>query len=819
MGQYRIMGMSCAACVSRVEKAVRSVPGVTDCQVNLLTGSLRTKGTEKPEDILASVSAAGYRAEVDDPESAEMALQPDETGELLRRLIFSVCLMLPLMYLSMGVMMFNWPAPALLTADPKAAGIAEGILALAVALINRKFFINGTKGILHGSPNMDTLVALGSGVSFVYSAVTLCTASGIPTLYFESSAMILTLITVGKTLEARSKGRTADSLRGLISLTPAQARVERDGTEIRISADELREGEIFLIRAGERIPADGVVLSGDGATDESMLTGESLPVDKSAGDTIFCGTLNTAGFLRCRATRVGKDTALREIIRMVREASAGKAPVARLADRVASVFVPAVIGIAAVTALIWLLIGGGTEKAIMHAVSVLVISCPCAMGLATPVAIMVSTGLGARNGILFKTASAMETAGRTEIVALDKTGTVTAGDPEVCEIIPARGRETLERVARALEKESEHPLALAVRKAFGETDSGDPELCRFETLPGNGVRGEMDGKKVTGGSLRFTETVTDVPEKVRNDCERMSREGKTPILFTENGEWLGTVAVTDTLRKDSPEAVRQLQGMGIRVVMLTGDRETTARAIAGKVGIQEVFAGVLPSEKAVRIAELRRGGLVMMIGDGINDAPALKTADVSAAIGAGTDVAIDAADIVLMNDSLTDAAAAIRLGRAALRNIRQNLFWAFGYNLLLIPLAAGALTPWTELTVNPMLGALCMSLSSFCVVSNALRLNRLALRDASHDIKKSGKRRKHQTQDEVSIDMHVSGMMCPHCEATVRNALGALHGVRTVTADHITGRVTVIMAKDTDPSRLKETVEACDYTVTEMKLT
>ena len=812
---YRVTGMSCAACAARVEKAALSVKGVTHCEVNLLTGSMQITGNVSPDMIAGAVRAAGYEAKPVQALEAE-DLEDRLTPQLLRRLILSVCFLLPLLYLSMGYVMLHLPLPAVLAGDPVRIGLLEAILSAAVLAVNRHFFINGTKGAVHLSPNMDTLVALGAGVSFLYSLYILLSAGKEPEmlhgLYFESAAMIVTLINVGKTLEARSRGKTTDAIRDLMLLAPDTVCVVRNGEEVRIPAQEAERGDVFIVRAGEKIPVDGVILEGGCAVNEAMLTGESMPADKTAGDRVSGGTVCITGYIRCKAEKVGQDTALQQIIRMVREASASKAPAARTADRAAGYFVPAVICIAAVTAAIWLICGAGIQKALTHAVSVLVISCPCALGLATPVAIMVATGTGAKNGILFKNAAAIETAGRTEIAVLDKTGTVTTGTPSVTDVLPMKDRDKLIRVAYALEKRSEHPAAKAVEEAFRGLKPGELPLTDYRTLPGNGIQASSEIGTVTGGSLRYTEGLLSSAGIACEICEKLAAEGKTPLLFTAAGELIGIIAVADTVRPDSTEAVRQLHGMGIRTVMLTGDHEQTARNIARQAGIGEVTAEALPGDKARLVRSLRTEGIVMMVGDGINDAPALKAADVSAAVGGGTDTALDAADIVLLNNTVPDVAAAVRLGRATLRIIRENLFWAFFYNLLCIPLAAGVLTPLTGWTLSPMLGALCMSLSSFCVVSNALRLNRVCLRDSSHDImkKKEGKRK---PRAEKKIIMRIEGMMCPHCESTVRNALESIPGVLEADTDYRTGIARITALSGVGYEHLKTAVEACDYRV------
>ena len=786
MEQYNVTGMSCAACSARVEKAVSKVPGVTACSVSLLTNSMAVEGTASSESILRAVQEAGYGASRKDetPQSdsaREEALADHETPKLKKRLIASVGFLLVLMYFSMGHMMWGWPLPAWFDGNHVAMGLVQLLLAGIIMVINQSFFISGFRSLWRRSPNMDTLVALGSMASFVWSvyalfAMTKAQAEGnmqgvmtyMDEFYFESAAMILTLITVGKMLEARSKGKTTNALKSLMRLAPKTARLLRDGQEVTVPVAQVRKGDIFVVRPGESIPVDGVVLEGSSAVNEAALTGESIPADKNAGDAVSAATINQSGFLRCEATRVGEDTTLSQIIRMVSDAAATKAPVAKAADRVSGVFVPVVIGISLVTLLVWLLLGKEFAYALARGISVLVISCPCALGLATPVAIMVGSGLGAKNGILFKTAVCLEEMGKVRTVALDKTGTITMGEPVVTDIVPAEGTEAsgLLRAALALEARSEHPLAKAVVAKCAELGLTAAGVEDFSALPGNGLTALLDGERVTGGSVSYISSQAELSPALRDRAERLAGEGKTPLLFAQGGTILGMIAVADTVKPDSAQAVRELQGMGIRVVMLTGDNERTAKAIGGQVGVDEVIAGVLPDEKEGVIRRLKQQGRVAMVGDGINDAPALTRADIGVAIGAGADVAIDAADVVLMKSGLTDVPAAIRLSRATLRNIHENLFWAFLYNTIGIPLAAGCFVG-LGLTLNPMFGAAAMSLSSFCVVSNALRLNFCKLHDPRHD------RRRRAPEVQVRT-IKIEGMMCGHCEAAVKRALEAL---------------------------------------------
>ena len=838
MEQYNVTGMSCAACSARVEKAVSKVPGVTACSVSLLTNSMGVEGTAAPAQVIAAVQQAGYGASLKGAaQAAPDPLEDRETPVLKRRLMASLGFLLVLMYFSMGHMMWGWPVPAFFARNHVAMGLLELLLTVAVMVINQKFFISGFKSLWHRAPNMDTLVALGATAAFGYSTYALFAMTDAQVrgdmdgvmhfmmeLYFESAAMILTLITVGKMLEARSKGRTTDALKSLMKLAPKTATVVRGGAEAVIPVEQVQPGEEFVVRPGENIPVDGVVLEGSSAVNEAALTGESIPVDKAPGDPVSAATINQAGFIRCRATRVGQDTTLSQIIRMVSDAAATKAPIAKAADRVSGIFVPAVIAIAAVTTVVWLLLGRGAGFALARGISVLVISCPCALGLATPVAIMVGNGVGAKNGILFKTAVSLEQTGKVDIVALDKTGTITSGEPRVTDVVPAPGvgQDELVRAAFALEQKSEHPLARAVLD-YGRTAGLAPEpVTGFAALPGNGLRAVLQGRTLVGGSESFLDSQTRVPDAVRREGRRLAEQGKTPLYFAVDGRVLGLIAVADVIKEDSPQAVRELQNMGIHVVMLTGDNERTARAIGAQAGVDEVIAGVLPDGKEQVIRDLQRRGKVAMVGDGINDAPALTRADMGIAIGAGADVAIDAADIVLMKSRLSDVPAAIRLSRATLRNIHENLFWAFFYNTIGIPLAAGVFIP-LGLTLNPMFGAAAMSLSSFCVVSNALRLNWFKLRDPRHDQKRRGRRpgkqpARPQTTDqreELSMKrtIKIEGMMCPHCEARVKKALEALPGVTEAVASHEAGTAVVTLSEPVEDEALKKAVEEQDYTV------
>ncbi len=823
--------MSCAACSARVEKAVSEVNGVTACSVSLLTNSMGVEGTASPADIIAAVEKAGYGASEKGKSTknstarpAEDALEDKETPLLKKRLIYSVGFLAVLMYFSMGHSMWGWRLPAFFEGNHVAMGLAQLLLTVAVMVINQKFFINGFKGLVHGSPNMDTLVALGSSAAFVYSTYALfamtdaqlagdseAVMSYMHEFYFESAAMILALITVGKTLEARSKGKTTDALRGLMKLSPKTAVVIRDGQETEIPAEELAKGDIFIVRPGASIPADGTVVDGHSAVNESAVTGESVPADKAVGDRVFAATINQSGFLKCEAVRVGGDTALAEIIRMVGDAAATKAPIAKTADKVSGIFVPTVIAIAAITAAVWLLAGESVGFALARGISVLVISCPCALGLATPVAIMVANGVGAKNGILFKTAAAIEETGKTAIAVLDKTGTVTSGKPTVTDVIPAKCVSETELISEAysLEMQSEHPLAKAVTEYAEKNGSGRFEVTNFKALPGNGLTAFHENDALSAGNLKFAGTQADIPEDMITISEELSESGKTPLFFCKNRQLTGIIAVADTIKEDSKQAVSELKNMGIRVVMLTGDNERTAKAIASQAGIDEVISGVLPDGKEAVVRRLMTEGKTAMVGDGINDAPALTRADIGIAIGAGTDIAIDAADAVLMNSRLSDVPAAIRLSRAALRNIRQNLFWAFFYNVIGIPLAAGVLIPLFDLRLNPMFAAAAMSLSSFCVVSNALRLNLVNIRDTHKDKKIKIKKEK----KSMTITMKIEGMMCSHCEATVKKALEAVPTVASAEVSHEKGEAVVTLSAETPFDVLKKAVEDKDYKV------
>ena len=853
MEQYTVTGMSCTACSARVEKAVKAVPGVTSCSVSLLTNSMGVEGTASASAIVKAVQEAGYgaspKAAAAETPSAELdALADHETPRLKKRLIASLVFLAVLMYFSMGHMMWGWPLPHWFDGNHVAMGLVQLLLAGIVMVINQKFFISGFKGLLHRAPNMDTLVALGSSASFLWStyalfAMTRAQVDGndalvmhyMMELYFESAAMILTLITVGKMLEARSKGKTTDALKSLMKLAPQTATLLREGAEVTVPIAQVKKGDLFVVRPGENIPVDGLVLEGSSAVNESALTGESIPVDKTAGDKVSAATTNQSGFLKCEATRVGEDTTLAQIIRMVSDAAATKAPIAKIADTVSGFFVPAVISISVLTTLVWLLLGREFGYALARGISVLVISCPCALGLATPVAIMVGNGLGARNGILFKTAASLEAAGRTQIVALDKTGTITSGEPRVTDILPAGGvsESELLTLAASLEQKSEHPLAKAVL-AYAETETiACPDVTDFAALPGNGLSARLDGMEIYGGNAEFIATKASVPAELQAEAARLAAEGKTPLFFGGAGRLMGVIAVADTLKEDSPRAIRELQNMGIRVVMLTGDNQRTADAIGRQAGVDEVIAGVLPDGKEAVIRRLQESGKVAMVGDGINDAPALTRADTGIAIGAGTDVAIDAADVVLMNSRLSDVPAAIRLSRATLRNIHENLFWAFIYNIIGIPLAAGVFIPF-GLTLNPMFGAAAMSLSSFCVVSNALRLNLFDLHSTKHDRKPKSAAlpaapvqpaAAENTAEPVSAPvvkednamkktLHVEGMMCGHCEARVKKALEALPAVDEAVVSHEAGTAIVTLNAEVSDADLKKAVEDQDYKVT-----
>ena len=853
MEQYTVTGMSCAACSARVEKAVKAVPGVTSCSVSLLTNSMGVEGTASASAIVKAVQEAGYgaspKAAAAETPSAELdALADHETPRLKKRLIASLVFLAVLMYFSMGHMMWGWPLPHWFDGNHVAMGLVQLLLAGIVMVINQKFFISGFKGLLHRAPNMDTLVALGSSASFLWStyalfAMTRAQVDGndalvmhyMMELYFESAAMILTLITVGKMLEARSKGKTTDALKSLMKLAPQTATLLREGAEVTVPIAQVKKDDLFVVRPGENIPVDGLVLEGSSAVNESALTGESIPVDKAAGDKVSAATTNQSGFLKCEATRVGEDTTLAQIIRMVSDAAATKAPIAKIADTVSGFFVPAVISISVLTTLVWLLLGREFGYALARGISVLVISCPCALGLATPVAIMVGNGLGARNGILFKTAASLEAAGRTQIVALDKTGTITSGEPRVTDILPAEGvsESELLTLAASLEQKSEHPLAKAVL-AYAETETiACPDVTDFAALPGNGLSARLDGMEIYGGNAEFIATKASVPAELQAEAARLAAEGKTPLFFGGAGRLMGVIAVADTLKEDSPRAIRELQNMGIRVVMLTGDNQRTADAIGRQAGVDEVIAGVLPDGKEAVIRRLQESGKVAMVGDGINDAPALTRADTGIAIGAGTDVAIDAADVVLMNSRLSDVPAAIRLSRATLRNIHENLFWAFIYNIIGIPLAAGVFIPF-GLTLNPMFGAAAMSLSSFCVVSNALRLNLFDLHSTKHDRNPKSAAlpaapvqpaAAENTAEPVSAPvvkednamkktLHVEGMMCGHCEARVKKALEALPAVDEAVVSHEAGTAIVTLNAEVSDADLKKAVEDQDYKVT-----
>ena len=843
MKQYQVTGMSCAACSARVEKAVSQVEGVESCSVSLLTNSMGVEGTASPEAVIAAVEAAGYGAsekgagqnsQAMSASAQEEMLKDKETPVLRRRLIASLCFLIPMMYVSMGHTMWNWPLPEALAENHVALGLIQLLLTTAVMVINQKFFISGFKSLWHRAPNMDTLVALGAGASYGYSLFALfamtdaqmrgdleAVMSYMHEFYFESAAMILTLITVGKMLEARSKGRTTDALKSLMKLAPKTATLVRDGNEIQVSVDQVRKGDIFLVRPGENIPVDGVVLDGISAVNESALTGESIPVDKEAGDPVSAATLNQSGFLKCQASRVGEDTTLSRIIQMVSDAAATKAPIAKVADRVSGVFVPAVIGIAAVTILVWLMAGQTAGFALARGISVLVISCPCALGLATPVAIMVGNGMGAKNGILFKTAVSLEETGKMEIVALDKTGTITSGEPRVTDLLPAEGvtEEELLTLAWHLEKKSEHPLARAVIQRAEETGlAGGPEIADFQAVAGNGLSGRLGEDRLIGGNLKFIREYAEVPADLQRKAQGLAEEGKTPLFFARNGRLAGIIAVADVIKEDSPRAVKELQNMGIRVVMLTGDNERTARAIGRQAGVDEVIAGVLPEGKESVIRRLKKQGKVAMVGDGINDAPALTRADMGIAIGAGTDIAIDAADVVLMKSRLSDVPAAIRLSRATLRNIHENLFWAFFYNVIGIPLAAGVWFPLLGLKLNPMFGAAAMSLSSFCVVTNALRLNWFDMHDGKKDKKiRSIDLSEEKEEEKMKKTMKIEGMMCGHCEARVKKCLEALSEVEEAVVSHEAGTAVVTLSGEIADEVLKKTVEDQDYKVLEIQ--
>lgn len=853
MEQYNVTGMSCAACSARVEKAVSKVPGVTSCSVSLLTNSMGVEGSASPEAVIAAVTEAGYGAALKGTEGKkgsgaseyESMLKDTETPKMKKRLLVSVCLLFPLMYFSMGHMMWGWPLPPFFDGNHIAMGLVQLLLTIAVMVVNQKFFVSGFRSLAHRAPNMDTLVALGSTASFVYSVYALFAMTGAQVrgdtdavmrymheFYFESAAMILTLITVGKMLEARSKGKTTDALKSLMKLAPKTAVIRKDGVEKEVPIEQVRIGDLFVVRPGENIPVDGIVREGSSAVNEAALTGESIPADKAPGDTVSAATLNQSGYLVCEATRVGEDTTLSQIIRMVSDAAATKAPIAKVADRVSGVFVPTVITIALLTIVVWLLAGKEIGFALARGISVLVISCPCALGLATPVAIMVGNGMGARHGTMFKTAVSLEETGKLQIVALDKTGTITSGEPKVTDILPAAGytEEELLKKAYALEKKSEHPLAKAILELAKERQLSEQELTDFQAVPGNGLTGSLNGKRLAGGNLSFISSKTAVSAAFSEQAAALSEEGKTPLFFAEDGKMLGIIAVADVLKEDSPRAIRELKDMGIHVVMLTGDNERTARAIGKKAGVDEVVAGVLPDGKEAVISELKKKGRVAMVGDGINDAPALTRADIGIAIGAGTDIAIDAADIVLMKSRLSDVPAAIRLSRATLRNIHENLFWAFIYNIIGIPLAAGIWISLFGWTLNPMFGAAAMSLSSFCVVTNALRLNLFKMGDASRDKKRKdalgsaplltehlktkengGTAASYKGGEKMTLK--VEGMMCPHCEARVKKVLEEIDGVTAAEVSHEKGTAVVTLSKEVPAEVLKKAVEDAGYKV------
>ena len=845
MIQYIVTGMSCAACSARVEKAVSKVPGVTSCSVSLLTNSMGVEGTATEQEIIKAVKDAGYgaskkgegavKAQPAQALAGEDMLKDRETPVLKRRLIASVGFLIVLMYFSMGHMMWGWPVPGFMKDNHVMMGLLQMLLTITVMVINQKFFISGFKGLIHRAPNMDTLVALGSGASFVYSTYALfamtdaqmhgdmdAVMSYMHDFYFESAAMILALITVGKMLEARSKGKTTDALKGLMKLAPKTAVVIRGEKEVQVSIEQVQKGDCFVVKPGENIPVDGEVIEGNSAVNESALTGESIPVDKAVGDKVSAATVNQSGYLKCRATRVGEDTTLSQIIQMVSDAAATKAPIAKIADRVSGVFVPMVITIAVLTIIVWLIAGQSIGFALSRGIAVLVISCPCALGLATPVAIMVGNGMGARNGIMFKTAVSLEETGKMQIVALDKTGTITSGEPKVTDIIPAAGvtEDILLKCAYALENKSEHPLARAILEKAKEENAGIEEVTGFQALPGNGLTAILDGHTLYGGNHTFISSKVSVDGDIQKEAEKLAEAGKTPLFFGNEDRLLGVIAVADVIKEDSPQAIKELQNMGIHVVMLTGDNERTAKAIGQQAGVDEVIAGVLPEGKEQVIRKLKEKGKVAMVGDGINDAPALTRADMGIAIGAGTDVAIDAADVVLMKSQLSDVPAAVRLSRATLRNIHENLFWAFFYNVIGIPLAAGVWIPIFGWTLNPMFGAAAMSLSSFCVVSNALRLNLFKMYDASKDkklkVKKEKKRSKKEDKTMKKI-MHIEGMMCGHCEAAVKKALEALPQVDEAVVSHEAGTAELTLNAEIADDVLKKTVEDKDYTVTSVE--
>ena len=842
MEQYIVTGMSCAACSARVEKAVSKVPGVTSCSVSLLTNSMGVEGTASEQEIIKAVTDAGYGAakkgegaektQSQAASAGEDMLKDRETPVLKRRLVASLGFLIVLMYFSMGHMMWGWPVPGFMKDNHVMMGLLQMLLTIVVMVINQKFFISGFKGLIHRAPNMDTLVALGSGASFAYSTYALfamtdaqmrgdmdAVMSYMHDFYFESAAMILALIPVGKMLEARSKGKTTDALKGLMKLAPKTAVVIRDGKEVQVSIEQVQKGDCFIVKPGENIPVDGEVIEGNSAVNESALTGESIPVDKAVGDKVSAATVNQSGYLKCRATRVGEDTTLSQIIQMVSDAAATKAPIAKIADRVSGVFVPTVITIAVITMIVWLIAGQSIGFALSRGIAVLVISCPCALGLATPVAIMVGNGMGARNGIMFKTAVSLEETGKMQIVALDKTGTITSGEPKVTDIIPAAGvtEDTLLKCAYALENKSEHPLARAILEKAKEENAGIEEVTGFQALPGNGLTAILDGHTLYGGNHTFISSKVSVDGDIQKEAEQLAEAGKTPLFFGNEDRLLGVIAVADVIKEDSPQAIKELQNMGIHVVMLTGDNERTAKAIGQQAGVDEVIAGVLPEGKEQVIRKLKEKGKVAMVGDGINDAPALTRADMGIAIGAGTDVAIDAADVVLMKSRLSDVPAAIRMSRATLRNIHENLFWAFFYNIIGIPLAAGVWYPLFGWKLNPMFGAAAMSLSSFCVVSNALRLNLFKMYDASKDKKLKEKKRSKKEDKTMKKVMHIEGMMCGHCEAAVKKALEALPQVDEAVVSHEAGTAELTLNAEIAEDVLKKTVEDKDYTVTSVE--
>ncbi len=831
MTQYNVTGMSCAACSARVEKAVSSIDGVSSCSVNLLTNSMGVEGTATSKEIIEAVEKAGYGASLKTKNkkvksNSDDELKDTQTPKLVKRLVASLLFLAPLMYISMGHMMWGWKLPSFMENNHIAMGLAQMLFAIIIMVINQKFFISGFKGLIHKSPNMDTLVALGSGASFVYStyalfAMTVAQTKGdmsavmsyMDDFYFESAAMILALITVGKTLEAYSKGRTTDALKGLMSLSPKTANVIRDGKEITVDIDDVAVGDVFVVRPGESVPVDGIVIDGESAIDESVLTGESLPVDKAVDDKVTSATINKSGFLKCKATRVGEDTTLAQIINLVSEASATKAPIAKLADRVSGVFVPTVIAIAIITFIVWLIVPKPFGYALSRAISVLVISCPCALGLATPVAIMVGNGKGAKNGILFKTAVSLEEAGKTQIVVLDKTGTITEGKPKVTDVIPVGIPENdLLQIAYSLEIKSEHPLAKAIVEKAETAQIPPLDITDFESKTGNGLCGTLENSKIYAGSSKYISTVCDI-SSVKSEIERLSNDGKTPLLFAKDEKLIGVIAVADTIKQDSPEAIKQLKNMGIKVVMLTGDNKRTADAIGKQTGVDMVISDVLPDGKEAVVKKLQSFGKVAMVGDGVNDAPALTRADVGIAIGAGADVAVDSADVVLMNSKLSDVCSAIRLSRHTLTNIKENLFWAFIYNIIGIPLAAGVWIPITGWTLNPMFGAAAMSLSSFCVVMNALRLNFVNVTSSKNDRKIKEVNIDYTEEFKMTKTIKIDGMMCPHCEATVKKALEAIDGVTSAVASHTEKQATIELSKDVDTAVLEQTVVDAGYTI------